>query len=131
MHSFSIQQFGDIELPQAIKMPTRYNKGSHSKPYRLESCGPQKRLKLQEVGLSPAALHTMLRKGVATVCVLVGYESKPCSLIILNFLVSLLESSNRALDVLCSVLSEFLKKFCTLLRFNSDHKETLPYGQVN
>ena len=44
---------------------------------------------------------------------------------------SLSESSNRALDVLCSVLSEFLKKFCTLLRFNSDHKETLPCGQVN
>ena len=77
---FLIQQFGDVELPQAIKMPTRYNKGNHSKLYRLESSGPQKRLKLQEVGLTPAALHAMLRKGVATVCVLVGYESKPHSL---------------------------------------------------
>ena len=76
-----LQQFGDVELPQAIKMPTRYNKGNHSKPYKLESCGPQKRLKLQEVGLSPATLHAMLGKGVATVCVLVGYESKLCSTI--------------------------------------------------
>ena len=57
-------------------MPTRYNKGNHSRPYKLENCGPQKRLKLQEVGLSQAALHAMLRKSVATVCVLVGYESK-------------------------------------------------------
>lgn len=63
-------------------MPTRYNKGNHPKPYKLESCGPQKRLKLQEVGLTPASLHTMLRKGVATVCVLVGYESETCAIII-------------------------------------------------
>lgn len=119
-------------MPQAIKMPTRYNKGNHSKLYKLESCGPQKRLKLQEVGLTPALLHAMLRKAVATVCVLVGYESKPCPLTILFlFLMSPLESSNRALDVLCSVLSDFLKKFCTLLRFNSDHKETLPDSQVD
>lgn len=74
---FVQQQFGDVELPQAIKMPTRYNKGNHPKPYKLESCRPEKRLKLQEVGLTPASLHAMLRKGVATVCVLVGYESKP------------------------------------------------------
>ncbi|XP_065921036.1 uncharacterized protein [Dysidea avara] len=107
-----MSQFGEVELPQTIKRPTRYSKGT-DQSNQLDSCGPRKRLKLQEVELSPASLQAQLRRGVATVCVLVGYEN----------------SSNRALDILCSVLAEFLKKFCTLLRFNSDNKESLPAAQ--
>jgi len=74
---FFQQQFGEVELPQAIKMPTRYNKGNPLSNH-LDGCSPsRKRLKLHEVELTTASLQAQLRKGVATVCVLVGYESKP------------------------------------------------------
>ena len=71
-----LQQFSEVELPQTIKMPSRYNKGN-PQLNKLDSCGPRKRLKLEEVEVTPAYLQAQLRRGVATVCVLVGYESEP------------------------------------------------------